>query len=717
MSPSSPKPPPPPPPLPPSWPPSSAGVPPGSAARAGSTAGRVEQESPSNVITLSRYRARLGRAQRGNRLDALMALDDPETAIAAMSGDEIYGILRESDFREAADLLRWATPAQVQIVADFSLWSGDRTVPGRLREWVEMMAELPEETIGAWVRGLDIELVALILRKGARIYDLSVEEPPDESDGLFFPTPDRLFVLDIVGYREAAAQERAERDAQLGAEPAEDGDETRVSAEALMRVVDMLYRDDHELARKILVGAKSELDSELEETAYRWRQGRMADHGFVDAFEALEVYRELDPRTVRLGERAPGGRAQPLATSDDGPTFWLAPPALGPEMEEPTSLFVRALGAVTRPDEVDELHFALVALANRVLSADRVDPADAEAAAAVMARMRGVLDVAVEFLAREPARAGGGAAPTGEPGPAESPGRPASPSPSLDGAPEVQGGDGLEARAVEAVRTVPLVRLFRLGVTLIGKVRALARAWQRKGPFASLPELDLVEEPEATVIAAVARARPAFPRLLDEPPAAGERPFASLADVARATRMIERAAAAQGMLLGLGVRPEHLVPAALAGARPKDPAEIDAGLLARTALVARLLHRGPTGSAGKSDQSAAELPVDRPPPFRPLSEVEVRAFRTMVGPAAAVPGATAPRGGRAGSGGRGGPEPGPSAAPTTPAWATAAAEILLRAAPEVVRPVAEEIAARWVASLAPLEPVLLQADPVAPPSA
>jgi hypothetical protein len=640
----------------------------------------VGPEALSNVITLSRYRARLGRTQRGNRLDALMALDDPETAIAAMSGDEIYGILRESDFREAADLLRWATPAQVQIVADFSLWSGDRTVPGRLREWVEMMAELPEETIGAWVRGLDIELVALILRKGARIYDLSVEEPPEESDGLFFPTPDRLFVLDIVGYREAAAQERAERDAQLGAEPAEDGDETRVSAEALMRVVDMLYRDDHELARKILVGAKSELDSELEETAYRWRQGRMADHGFVDAFEALEVYRELDPRTVRLGERAPGGRAQPLATSDDGPTFWLAPPALGPEMEEPTSLFVRALGAVTRPDEVDELHFALVALANRVLSADRVDPADADAAAAVMARMRGVLDVAVEFLARE-----------------------------------AQGGDGLEARAVEAVRTVPLVRLFRLGVTLIGKVRALARAWQRKGPFASLPELELVEEPEATVIAAVARARPAFSRLLDEPPAAGERPFASLADVARATRMIERAAAAQGMLLGLGVRPEHLVPAALAGARPNDPAEIDAGLLARTALVARLLQRGHAG--GQSGQPAAELPVERPPPFRPLSEVEVRAFRAMVGSAAATPGAAAPRGGRAGAGGRGGPEPGPSDAPTTPAWAAAAAEILLRAAPEVVRPVAEEIAARWVASLAPLEPVLLQADPGAPPSA
>jgi hypothetical protein len=258
---------------------------------------------------------------------------------------------------------------------------------------------------------------------------------------------------------------------------------------------------------------------------------------------------------------------------------------------------------------------------------------------------------------------------------------------------------------VEAVRTVPLVRLFRLGVSLVSKVRALARAWLRKGPFASLPELDLVEEPEAAVFEAVNRPRPVFPRLLDEPPAAGERPFATLDDIARATRMIQRAAVAQGMLIRLGVRPEHLDAGPRAAATPSDPAALDTGLLGRTALIPRILlwsrARGGAGAAlaaGPPGQESSadtenEAPPPAPPPFHALSDVEVQAFRTLVGGGASSP----PFGATAG------------AASEVPAWASHATTILLGVAPEGLRAVADEVAARWVASLWPLEAIWRQA--------
>jgi hypothetical protein len=245
------------------------------------------------------------------------------------------------------------------------------------------------------------------------------------------------------------------------------------------------------------------------------------------------------------------------------------------------------------------------------------------------------------------------------------------------------------------------VRLFRLGVSLVGKVRALARAWLRKGPFASLPELDLVEEPEAAVFETVNRPRPVFPRLLDEPPAAGERPFATLDDIARATRMIQRAAAAQGMLIRLGVRPEHLDAGARAGATPSDPAALDTGMLGRTALVPRILlwsraRAGavPAVSAGseRSAEAEAEAPAPPPPPpFHALSDVEVQAFRTLVGGAASSP-----------------PSGAPDATREVPAWASHATTILRGVVPEGLRAVADEVAARWVASLWPLEAIWRQ---------
>jgi hypothetical protein len=540
---------------------------------------------PNDVIALSQYRARLGRGRRMRRADTLMALDDPEAAIQALPGDELYYLLREDDPREAKELLAYAKAEQIQIVLDFGLWSGDRLIPSRMTEWVEIMAEMSMETIEQWIRGIDIEMVALLLRKGARVYDLEIEDPPDEPEGTFFPTPDRLFVLDVTGYGPQSDPEDPEQNDPT--DPEADAPEG-MGAQALIHVVDMLYRADLNLARRILVGVKAELDSELEETALRWRQGRMADLGFIDAIEALEIYRELDPASVRIGELRPGTRMRPNTGDPDrgeqAPDLLRGPGILGEHLGG-ASLFARALGRVTAPAETEELHFALVALANRVLAADKVDPTDDRGVAERMLRMRATLDLAVEFLARGTGTGGGDR--------------------SID-----------DDRAVDAVRTVPIVRLFRLGVSLIGKVRALARTLRQRGPFATLKHLDLLEEPEASVLAAADRARPLYAALLDDPPAAGERPFGSLADIARATVAIQRAAVAQAMLLGLGVRPAHLLPEALAGVAPTDTAAIDTAVLARTALVLRL-------SAATEKKDATTSPHAD---FRPLTPLEVSRF-------------------------------------------------------------------------------------------
>jgi len=163
-------------------------------------------------------------------------------------------------------------------------------------------------------------------------------------------------------------------------------------------------------------------------------------------------------------------------------------------------------------------------------------------------------------------------------------------------------------------------------VSLIGKLRRLATALVGKNPFAVLrPAVDIFEPEDSEILASLTRTRPAFPRALDTPPAPGERPFASLADLAVATLAVGRAAAAVELVTGLGVRPQQLTPEALeamakaAGAKtPIDPASIDTGVLARTVLVARLLSGQPaplsvlpSGSTDKFKQnfnSVVQLP-------------------------------------------------------------------------------------------------------------
>jgi hypothetical protein len=264
----------------------------------------------------------------------------------------------------------------------------------------------------------------------------------------------------------------------------------------------------------------------------------MADLGFADLDQAMAAYQELDPSSVTIpAEDVPGATA--------GDAVGRLPADLTKRLAGKTP-FARAVAGLPRPEQAGVVHNALVLLANRVLSANLVTPGDDDAVRAVLETLSATLDLAVEYLAR-----------------------------------------GQPDREVVAVARVPLLTLHRLGVSLTGKVRRLARELVRKNPFAPLrPAIDIFEAEDAEVLASLSRRHPRFPRVLETPPATGERPFATLADIATATRAVERAAAAVELVLGLGIRPAHLAPAALDGV---DPTSIDTATLARTVLVARLL--------------------------------------------------------------------------------------------------------------------------------
>jgi hypothetical protein len=549
-------------------------------------------------VALANYRAQLDRGRSSRRADSLLEGADPVSAIRSLPPDEFFYILHELGFPDALDIMIHGTAEQVQGALDLALWDRDQISAERADEWLSAMTQAPYETLAVWARGLDIELVALLIRQRARIYDLSLEEPPDEPEGSLLDTPDRLFTLELLGDEETQRTTRS--------------------------LVENLYRADQSMMRRFLIGMRSELDAELEHTAFRWRSGRMADLGFVDFYEALEVYRELDPASVHL-EPGPVESSRPR---DDSAADQLRLPVVMADRLADATPFARAVAGLTSAAEAADLHNALVALCNRVLSADRVSPGDDATVAGVLGRVAATLDLAVEFLSRGDAAAG-----------------------------------------VSAVRRVPLMKLFRLGVSLVGKLHKLARSLLRNSPFAALrPEVDLWEPEDAEALAALTSLRPRFPRLLDQPPSAGERPFASLHDLATATAAMERAGAALAMVVGLGVRPEHISPERLGRLGVADPAIVDTGLLARTVVIQRLLGR-------------------RPGPIEPLPAEAISEFKNRFN----------------------------SSPQQIEIMATSAAEVLQTATPEGRFTAATQaVATRWLGTLAPLGPVLTQTETAAP---
>ncbi|HEX2574137.1 MAG TPA: DUF6178 family protein [Polyangia bacterium] len=514
--------------------------------------------SSSEVIPLSRWRAVLARARRARRAEVLLEEPDAARLVPALPVQELYYLIKEVGIADAAELVALASTEQIQGFLDFDLWARDRLQSERSDAWLDALMEAGPIKLAATFKGLDQEIAVRYVETQLRVYDLSQEAPPEEPEGHFYPTPDGAFLLDVL-----AEGERGKR---------------------VERMIDWLYRVDLQYAQKTLLAARWELPSDLEEWAYRWRSGRMADLGFAEYHEALEVYRWLEPASVQLGE---GTTRKTHVTA--APTT--LPLVLAESVGE-RGLLGQALAAIADAAELERLQAELMLLTNRVMSAEQIEPDDLEALPGVLRRVVATLDLGLEFLGRR--------------------------------------GPDLVGQAVAALGSVALVRIFRVGFSLTLKLRHAADTLSGRGWVTLVPgRLTLLDTPLREILGALREPRPLYSLALEGGAAEATRPFATLADLARAARTIEEAAAIGPFLRdGLGVAPRLLAAEVLVGCRPARE-DITFAVMGATLMANLLLDRPPAlvPLAPEDIETLRERVLPDGPPLRPTTRLQVlRAF-------------------------------------------------------------------------------------------
>ncbi len=435
---------------------------------------------------LARLRAQLAGPRGYRRIEALLSYDDAPAAIAALSPNEIFELVHEVGFEDGQALIEYATPVQIQGCFDLDGWNRDQIEVASLRPWIAALIEVGFEKVGEVWANLDSELRALILQRQVKVYDVSLgEEPADDNDEPILATPDRMFMLELQG----------------------DDDAQRL----VQRLVEDLYRADADLARHTIMAARSEPPAELEEQSYRWRAGRLADLGYIDFYDALDLFRPLPADHVHVNE---GSQDRGDAGAD--PTRL---PGVVAENVVGRRFLARALAAIDDTAEAERLEGALVVLVNKVLAAGRAKPGEAEVVKRGALYATATLSLGLEAVARaESARGVGGDA----------------------------GAYGSElATATQALHTVGLGRLFRVGYTVTMRLAKLATALANRSATAGSPTRELV--------AGLCSPRPLFARAADEPPQPGLRPFESQADLRRAGELLAGLTVRIALVEGFGV--------------------------------------------------------------------------------------------------------------------------------------------------------------------
>jgi len=418
---------------------------------------------------LDRLRAQLAGPRGYRRIDALLSSEDAEAAIAELSPGEIFELVHEVGFEDAADLIHLATPAQIQGCLDLDGWTKDEIDVAPLAPWLSALLDAGFEKFGQVWAELDAELRALIVQRQVKVYDVTLgEEPAEDNDGPIIATVDRFFMLELLG--------------------------DDASQRLVMRMIEDLYRADADLARHTIMSARSEPAAELEENSYRWRSGRLADLGYVDFYDALDLFRPLEPGQVQIGE----GSQDHIIGEDTRLPAVVAEQVIG------RSFLARALAAIADPAEAERLEAGLMVLVNKVLAAGRARPGQAEVVRRGALYATATLSLGLESVAR-----------------------------------------GDVERATQALGSIALERLFRVGYTVTQKLARLAQALAQRSVTAGSPVKELV--------AALCSPRPLFACAADQPPVPGVRPFESAADLRRAGELLTALTVRIALVEGLGV--------------------------------------------------------------------------------------------------------------------------------------------------------------------
>ena len=317
---------------------------------------------PGNLVELRRSLAQLGGRRR---LDLLLDQPDPQAIVRALPADELFHAIQDAGLADASDVVQLASPEQFRTFVDLDAWRGGEVDSMRIVPWLRAARGAAsgadrDADLDSWrekLATLDPELVSLLLRTALRIHDLEEDEDPDFETERFMRTAEGRYMVEFVP----------------------DGADYVV----VRRLVEDLYERDAFMAGRILSAVRWEIESDLEEQALRWRDGRLADMGYPTLEEALSWF-------ARPARRTGAGPGMPAGLPERPPGFWLA-------SFRRETLLDRAAARLP-PEAIERFESEALAAANAAIVADRVDPSDPDAVRSAVESARTLLELGLEAL-------------------------------------------------------------------------------------------------------------------------------------------------------------------------------------------------------------------------------------------------------------------------------------------------------------------------------
>ena len=307
--------------------------------------------------------------------DLILSAPEAERLVQSFSPETLFYTLKEIGVADAGDLLGLAVPEQIRWLFDLDCWDKDRPNLGRMREWIEAMAEAGRKRMAEGLMEIDLELVSLMLRQYIRVHRLADPQDSPDAPSDRFVQFDENYLIEFIRHDPIHAY--------------------------ILEFLEETFERDYNYFTGLMDEIYWGVEAELEEQAYQFRSARLADRGFPDYFEAQSIFAYLDPQKFsEICAQYP----PPIRDSlEEGEV--LAPEMSPAVAESENSLFNAALTAGFAAQGRRQLRSEMAMVSNQVLVARAVDFGDLEAVRVAIGMTHNYLNLGLEHLASGDLRA------------------------------------------------------------------------------------------------------------------------------------------------------------------------------------------------------------------------------------------------------------------------------------------------------------------------
>jgi hypothetical protein len=274
------------------------------------------------------------------RIEVILKRPDSEAVVAALDANDFFHTVQEIGPDDSLPVLALASLEQLNHLFDIEWWRKDAMEPAKSLTWLERLARANEQKLIQWLYNADFELLVSLFKEWIVVdivpEDIDLAEAKDS-------LPPRS--LDDVYFWESRYPQYDD---------------------LIMHLLSTIFEINYGFFKELMNSVLYAPSPEIEESAYRFHLGRLADHAIPEFYEALEIYKALKPDEFGEKKVLPGADAE-----HSPPSFALA---LVPQGD----LLGQVLRQIENPDLIEFLQFEMASLANKVVVADQVATDNAE---------------------------------------------------------------------------------------------------------------------------------------------------------------------------------------------------------------------------------------------------------------------------------------------------------------------------------------------------